>query len=59
VRIAKPLLLTTTPIGMAFGLLEAWRFRPVLALLMLTLFAVLGLATFLTIRRIRRDERES
>ena len=32
--IAKPLLLTLTPIGVAWGLVEAWRFRPVLALLM-------------------------
>jgi hypothetical protein len=52
-RIAKPLLLTLTPIGVAWGLVEAWRFRPVLALLMALLLSVVGMFVWMTVRRIR------
>jgi hypothetical protein len=52
-RIAKPMLLVTTPVGMAWGLVEAWRFHWWLALLMGLLF--FGVAAFIgmTVRRIR------
>ena len=52
-KIAKPLLLTLTPIGVAWGLVEAWRFRPVLALLMGLLLGVVGMFIWMTVRRIR------
>lgn len=57
-RIAKPILLVTTPLGVAFGLQEAWRVGWWLALLMAALIAVLGAFSVLTIRRIRADARE-
>lgn len=55
-RIAKPLLLTITPIGVAWGLLEAWRFRPMLALLMGLLLGVVSVFFWMTVRRIRQEK---
>jgi hypothetical protein len=57
-RIAKPLLLVLTPIGVVWGLVEAWRFRPILAMLMALLLSVVSLFIWMTVRTIRR-ERES
>ena len=54
-RIAKPLLLTTTPIGVAFGLQEAWRFHWWLAVLMAALVGVISGFVWLTVSRIRRE----
>ena len=54
-RTAKPLLLVSTPIGVGWGLLEAWRFGWWLGTLMLVLVTVLGGFAALTVRRIRRD----
>jgi hypothetical protein len=54
-RIAKPLLLVTTPLGVAIGVREAWRFHWWLALLMAALLAVLGALFLVTLRRIRRE----
>ena len=56
-RIAKPLLLTLTPIGVVWGLVEAWRFRPILALLMGLLLGVVSLFIWMTVRRIRLEQR--
>jgi hypothetical protein len=59
-RIAKPLLLTITPIGVAWGLVEAWRFRPILAVLMALLLSVISLFVWMTVRKIREErERDS
>jgi hypothetical protein len=59
-RIAKPLLLTITPIGVAWGLVEAWRFRPILAVLMAVLLSVISLFIWMTVRKIREErERDS
>jgi hypothetical protein len=41
-RIARPLLLVTTPLGVIAGLREAWRFHWWLGVLMAALLAVLG-----------------
>ncbi len=57
-RIAKPILLVTTPIGVSWAMLEAWRFHWWLAVLMAALVGVIGAFTWLTVNRIRRD-RES
>jgi hypothetical protein len=57
-RIAKPLLLVITPIGVGWGLVEAWRFRPILAMLMALLLGVISLFIWMTVRTIKR-ERES
>ncbi len=59
-RIAKPLLLTITPIGVAWGLVEAWRFRPILAALMALLLSVISVFIWMTVRKIREErERDS
>ncbi len=55
-RIAKPLLLVTTPLGVAIGLREAWRFHWWLALLMGALIAVIAGLFALTLRHIRREQ---
>lgn len=59
-RIAKPLLLITTPIGLAFGLYEGWRLAGGLVFLMAALILVFGAAmgsVVLTIRKERAAER--
>jgi hypothetical protein len=51
-KIAKPILLVTTPIGVIFGLREAWRLAgPGMAVLMAVMIAVVAGLMFLTIRR--------
>jgi hypothetical protein len=55
VKIARPLLLVTTPVGVIAGLREAWRFHWWLAVLMAGLLAVLGALLFYTWRTIRRE----
>jgi membrane protein implicated in regulation of membrane protease activity len=54
-RIAKPLLLTMTPIGVGWGLVEAWKFHPALAFLMALLLSVISLFVWMTVRRIRSE----
>jgi len=54
-KIARPLLLVTTPVGVVAGLREAWRFHWWLALLMAALLAVVGACFYYTWRRIRRE----
>lgn len=59
-KIAKPLLLVTTPIGLAFGLYEGWRLAGGLVFLMAALILVFGAAmgsVVLTIRKERAAER--
>jgi hypothetical protein len=60
VKIAKPLLLITTPIGLALGLYEGYRLAGGLVFLMAAMIAVIGVAmgsVVLTIRREREAER--
>ncbi len=54
-KIAKPLLLVMTPIGVAWAMVEAWRFHWWLAVLMAVLVGIISLFTWLTVRRIRAD----
>jgi hypothetical protein len=54
-KIAKPLILTMTPVGLAWGLVEAWRFHWWLAVLMAVLVSIVSLFTWLTVRRIRAE----
>jgi hypothetical protein len=57
VRIAGPILLVSTPIGVAFGLREAWRLAgPAMAVLMAAMVAVVGGFIWMTVRRIRREK---
>jgi len=55
VRLAKPILLVITPVGVAWGLLEAWRFHWWLAVLMAALLGVISVFMWMTLRRIRAE----
>jgi uncharacterized membrane protein YqjE len=57
-RIAKPILLVSTPVGVVWGIVEAYRFKPVLALLMSLLIGVISAFMWYTLRTIRRENRE-
>lgn len=55
-RIARPILLVSTPLGVVFGLREAWRLAgPRMALLMATMLAVVGAFVWWTVRKIRSE----
>ncbi len=56
-RIAKPILLVTTPVGVVWGIYEASKVRWWLAVLMAALVAVIGGFFWMTIRRIRAERR--
>jgi hypothetical protein len=59
VKIAKPLLLITTPIGLAIGLYEGYRLAGGLVFLMAAMIGVITVAmgsVILTIRRERAAE---
>ena len=57
-RIAKPLLLITTPIGVALGLYEAWRLAGGLVFLMAALIGLITVAMGSIVRTVRRERRE-
>lgn len=54
-RIAKPLLVVMTPLGVAWGLVEAARFHWWLALLMAVLVGVISLFVWSVVRRVRAE----
>ncbi len=59
-RIAPPILLVTTPLGMVFGLREAWRLAgPRMALLMGAMMTVIAAFGWWTVRRIRAERANS
>jgi hypothetical protein len=56
VRIARPILLVSTPIGVVFGLREAWRLAgPGMAVLMAAMLGVVGALVWMTVRTIRKE----
>ena len=57
-KIAKPLLLVTTPVGVAFGLYEGYRLAGGLVFLMAAMLAVIGVAMASVVMTIRRERRE-
>lgn len=57
-KIAKPLLLITTPIGLAFGFYEAHRLAGGLVFIMAAMVAVIGVAMASVVMTIRREKRE-
>lgn len=57
-RIAKPLLLISTPIGVIWGLFVAYRMKPWLAWLMLCLVTVISIFIGYTVAVIRREQRD-
>lgn len=56
-KIAKPILLVSTPIGVVGGLHEAWRLAGGLAFLMLLMLCALGFAAASVVLTIRREQR--
>ncbi|HQW09473.1 MAG TPA: hypothetical protein PK681_10580 [Steroidobacteraceae bacterium] len=56
-RIAKPLLLVTTPIGLAFGLYEGWRLAGGLVVIMAAMIALVGAAMLSVVLTVRREQR--
>jgi hypothetical protein len=57
-KIAKPLLLVTTPIGVALGLYEAWRLAGGLVFLMAAMLTVVGAAVGTVVWTVRREREE-
>ena len=57
-RIAKPILAVTTPLGVSIGLYQAWQFGPHLAVLMAIMMGVLGTFVWFTVRRIRAEQKQ-
>jgi hypothetical protein len=56
-RIAKPLLLVSTPLGMVTGLIEAYRMIGGLAILMFAMMALLGVAAASVVYTIRKEKK--
>ena len=59
VKIAKPLLLASTPIGVAGGLYEAFQLAGGLAFIMFALVALIGAAMAMLVMTIRRESAEA
>lgn len=55
-RIAKPLLLVTTPVGMLWGLIEGWRLTGGLVFLMALMMGVVGAGVAGVVRVIRAEQ---
>jgi hypothetical protein len=55
-RIAKPLLLVGTPVGLAGGLYEGYRLAGGLVFLMVAFIVLIGAAVMTVVRTIRREE---
>jgi hypothetical protein len=58
-RIAKPLLLITTPIGLIDGFYECYKLAGGLLFLMVAMVGVMVVALGSVVSTIRREERES
>ena len=54
-RIAKPLLLVTTPIGVVWGLLEAYRLAGGLVILMAAMIGTLAAGAGTVVATVRRE----
>lgn len=54
-KIAKPLLMIATPVGLALGLYEGWRLTGGLVFLMAAMMAVFGVAVLSIVRTVRRE----
>jgi len=58
VRLAKPILLTATPLGVLGGLHEAWKLSPGLAFLMAAMIGVMAAAIGSVVLTVRRENAE-
>ena len=56
-RIAKPILLVSTPIGVVLGLVEGYRLAGGLVVLMALMLGVVSVAAVTVISTIRREQR--
>ena len=56
-KIAKPLLLVSTPLGMVTGLIEAYRMVGGLAVVMFAMMGLLGVAAASVVLTIRKEKR--
>ncbi len=56
-RIAKPILLVSTPIGVALGLFEAYRLAGGLVVLMVAMLGVVSAAAGTVVSTVRREQR--
>jgi hypothetical protein len=56
-RIAKPLLLVTTPIGVGLGIYEGFRFAGGLVFLMVALLSLIGIAMATVVATVRRERK--
>jgi hypothetical protein len=56
-KIAKPLLLVSTPLGIVTGLIEAYRLVGGLAILMFAMMGMLGVAAASVVFTIRKEKR--
>jgi Na+-transporting methylmalonyl-CoA/oxaloacetate decarboxylase gamma subunit len=57
-RIAKPMLLVTTPIGVVLGIYEGFRLAGGLVFLMIALLSVIGIAMGTVVATVRREKAE-
>lgn len=59
-RIARPILLVGTPVGVIFGLREAWRLAgPAMAVLMGVMIAIVSGFVWMTVQRVRSEARSA
>lgn len=56
-KIAKPLLLVSTPLGIVTGLIEAYRLVGGLAILMFAMMGMLGVAAASVVFTIRKEKK--
>ena len=55
-RIAKPLLLVSTPVGMLWGLFEGWRLAGGLVFLMALMMGIVGAGVASVVRVVRAEQ---
>jgi hypothetical protein len=55
-KIAKPMLLVTTPIGVGFGIYEGFRLAGGLVFLMIALISLIGVAMGTVVATVRREK---
>jgi hypothetical protein len=56
-RIAKPLLLVSTPIGIGLGVMEGYRLAGGLVVLMIAMIGVISVAAGTVVSTVRREQR--
>jgi len=58
-KIAKPLLMVSTPVGMIWGLIEGWRMAGGLVLLMAFMMGVVGAGVAGVVRVVRAERADA